>query len=169
MKGRRTSADVETEVHLLLVLLNAVVVRFDVSVKQFIGSLGVGLVLLPTFEHLLGTEVYDCQLESDISKGRSRTSKVWVIKLHVPDSSSVQNVQLGPDSQSNIHEILIVAGVHILWESEAVLVSQVIPRWSNHSNLDLAPLCLRNKSLQVLELTDQGALALVTNLASAYT
>ena len=55
--GYRTSADVQTEVHLADVVRDAVVVALDVRVQQFIWCLRVQLILCPPLEHLLRAEI----------------------------------------------------------------------------------------------------------------
>ena len=52
-----TSADVKTKVHLVLVVPNAIIVALDVRIEQFVRRLGIRLILRPTRQHLLRTEV----------------------------------------------------------------------------------------------------------------
>lgn len=53
----RTSADVETKVHLVLVVLDAIVVALNVRVEQLIRGLCIRLVLNPSLQHLLRAEI----------------------------------------------------------------------------------------------------------------
>jgi len=62
-----TAADVETEVHLRGVFRDAGVVSVDVDVKEIIERAVVGGVLLPSFDHLLGAEVWSSLVSADTS------------------------------------------------------------------------------------------------------
>lgn len=95
------------------------------------------------------------------------TSKIWVIKLDVSHSSCIQDIQFRADSLRDICQVLLIASVHFRRKSQSILVPQMVPRRSNHSQLDFSPPFFWNQGLQVLKLGNQGALPLMANLPSA--
>ena len=52
-----TAANVDTDVHVLGGVFDAVVVEGDVGLEQFVGGVFVGFVFFPAVEKLIGTEV----------------------------------------------------------------------------------------------------------------
>jgi hypothetical protein len=51
----------KSEMHFVFVVLNTVIVALDVRVENLLWSLRVRFIFFPSFEHLLGAEIYKCQ------------------------------------------------------------------------------------------------------------
>lgn len=103
---------------------------------------------------------------SAISGARnSRTSKVGVVDLNVPDPSSVQNLQLLLVSLCDVGKVLLVTGIDIARESPSGTVAEVVPRGGNEGELDVLPLALGHVLLHDLDLVGVTAVTRVANLA----
>lgn len=117
---------------------NAVVVRLQIHVKHLVCVLA---ILSQTRQHVL----------------RAKVRQRWIVDLDVPETLSVECLELLPVRSSKIGEECLVVRVDLLGVALAGSETKVEVAWWRHGELALFPLLLRYDVPQQLPVVKVGA------------
>lgn len=99
-------------------------------------------------------------MEEWIGGRRTHTSQTRIIKLHIPQASLIEHLELLLINLGHVGKVLFVIRIHAFGIGLALLVAHVEPGRGDHGQLDVRPLLLRGELLHQLQLV-QVRLALL--------